>query len=156
VYDHLRAALATTGTMEFPPKSSTEVPKQHLKTYSCRVRRKCQRLRSNGSIGSGPSCSLTSLLKPPHAGHSRLSPIVRQDLSADQVLGALAARALATAGHTVYVSMRETKGRMRPQLKEVEKYADERQLIFARSNCIFPQYFMVRNWLCEYGLSLDV
>ena len=68
VYDHLRAALATTGTMEFPPKSSTEVPKQHLKTYSCRVRRKCQRLRSNGSIGSDPSCSLTSLLKPPRAG----------------------------------------------------------------------------------------
>ena len=52
--------------------------------------------------------------------------------------------------------MRETKGRMRPQLKEVEKYADERLLIFARSNCIFPQYFMVRNWLSEYGLSLDV
>src|SRR5712672_1671860 len=37
--------------------------------------------------------------------------------------GALAARALARAGHTVYASMRETKGRNAPQVKEVEKYA---------------------------------
>src|SRR5437764_8390730 len=39
--------------------------------------------------------------------------------------GALAARALAKAGHTVYASMRETKGRNAPQVKEVEKYATE-------------------------------
>lgn len=31
--------------------------------------------------------------------------------------GALAARALARAGHTVYASMRETKGRNAPQVK---------------------------------------
>jgi NAD(P)-dependent dehydrogenase (short-subunit alcohol dehydrogenase family) len=37
--------------------------------------------------------------------------------------GALAARALAKAGHTVYASMRETKGRNGPQVKELEKYA---------------------------------
>jgi NAD(P)-dependent dehydrogenase (short-subunit alcohol dehydrogenase family) len=37
--------------------------------------------------------------------------------------GALAARALARAGHTVYASMRETKGRNADQVKEVEKYA---------------------------------
>ena len=37
--------------------------------------------------------------------------------------GALAARALARAGHTVYASMRETKGRNADQFKEVEKYA---------------------------------
>src|SRR5437870_5495024 len=37
--------------------------------------------------------------------------------------GALAARALGEAGHTVYASMRETKGRNAPQVKEVEKYA---------------------------------
>src|SRR5712671_8114181 len=37
--------------------------------------------------------------------------------------GALAARAVARAGHTVYASMRETKGRNAPQVKEVEKYA---------------------------------
>src|SRR5882762_9999240 len=37
--------------------------------------------------------------------------------------GALAARALARAGHTVYASMRETKGRNAPKVKEVEKYA---------------------------------
>jgi NAD(P)-dependent dehydrogenase (short-subunit alcohol dehydrogenase family) len=37
--------------------------------------------------------------------------------------GALAARALACAGHTVYASMRETTGRNAPQVKEVEGYA---------------------------------
>src|SRR6266576_921338 len=39
--------------------------------------------------------------------------------------GALAARALAAAGHTVYASMRETKGRNAPQVKELEQYAAE-------------------------------
>ena len=37
--------------------------------------------------------------------------------------GALAARALARAGHTVYASMRQTIGRNAPQVKEVEEYA---------------------------------
>ena len=37
--------------------------------------------------------------------------------------GALASRALARAGHTVYASMRETTGRNAPQVKEVEEYA---------------------------------
>jgi NAD(P)-dependent dehydrogenase (short-subunit alcohol dehydrogenase family) len=39
--------------------------------------------------------------------------------------GALAARALARAGHIVYASMRDTAGRNAPQVKEVEKYAAE-------------------------------
>ena len=39
--------------------------------------------------------------------------------------GALAARALARAGHTVYASMRETTGRNASRVKEVEKYAAE-------------------------------
>jgi len=39
--------------------------------------------------------------------------------------GALTARALARAGHTVYASMRETAGRNAPQVKEAEKYAAE-------------------------------
>ncbi len=39
--------------------------------------------------------------------------------------GALASRALARAGHTVYASMRETTGRNAPQVQEVEKYAAE-------------------------------
>jgi len=39
--------------------------------------------------------------------------------------GALAARALAHAGHTVYASMRETTGRNAPQVEEVNKYAAE-------------------------------
>jgi len=37
--------------------------------------------------------------------------------------GALTARALAKAGHIVYASMRETKGRNAPQVKEIERYA---------------------------------
>jgi len=39
--------------------------------------------------------------------------------------GALTARALAKAGHIVYASMRETKGRNAPQVKEIERYATE-------------------------------
>src|SRR6266481_5261957 len=39
--------------------------------------------------------------------------------------GALAARALARAGHTVYASMREATGRNAPQVQEVKKYAAE-------------------------------
>ena len=39
--------------------------------------------------------------------------------------GALAARGLARAGHTVYASMRETIGRNAPRVKEVEEYATE-------------------------------
>jgi len=39
--------------------------------------------------------------------------------------GALAARALAHAGHTVYASMRETAGRNAPQVAEVGSYATE-------------------------------
>jgi NADP-dependent 3-hydroxy acid dehydrogenase YdfG len=37
--------------------------------------------------------------------------------------GALAARALARAGHTVYAGMRQTTGRNVPQLKDVKEYA---------------------------------
>lgn len=39
--------------------------------------------------------------------------------------GALTARALADAGHTVYASMRETQGRNAPKVEEVKKYAAE-------------------------------
>ncbi len=42
--------------------------------------------------------------------------------------GALAARALAHAGHTVYASMRETLGRNAPQVAEVARYAAEHGL----------------------------
>ena len=42
--------------------------------------------------------------------------------------GALAARALAQAGHIVYATMRETTGRNAPQLAEVERYAGEHGL----------------------------
>ena len=39
--------------------------------------------------------------------------------------GALSARALAKAGHVVYASIRQTKGRNAPQVKEIERYAAE-------------------------------
>jgi NAD(P)-dependent dehydrogenase (short-subunit alcohol dehydrogenase family) len=39
--------------------------------------------------------------------------------------GALAARALARSGHTVYASMRGTAGRNAKQVKEVQKFASE-------------------------------
>jgi NAD(P)-dependent dehydrogenase (short-subunit alcohol dehydrogenase family) len=42
--------------------------------------------------------------------------------------GALTARSLALAGHTVYASMRETKGRNAAQVKEVEQYATEHKV----------------------------
>ena len=42
--------------------------------------------------------------------------------------GALAARALASAGHTVYASMRETSGRNAPQVKDAEKYAADHKV----------------------------
>ena len=42
--------------------------------------------------------------------------------------GALAARALAHAGHTVYASMRETTGRNAPQVAEVTRYAAEHKV----------------------------
>ena len=41
--------------------------------------------------------------------------------------GALAARALADAGHTVYAGMRETGGRNAAAVKAVEEYATERK-----------------------------
>jgi NAD(P)-dependent dehydrogenase (short-subunit alcohol dehydrogenase family) len=42
--------------------------------------------------------------------------------------GALTARSLALAGHTVYASMRETKGRNAAQVREVEQYAAEHRV----------------------------
>jgi NAD(P)-dependent dehydrogenase (short-subunit alcohol dehydrogenase family) len=42
--------------------------------------------------------------------------------------GALAARALAHAGHTVYASMRETTGRNAPQVAEAARYAKEHKV----------------------------
>jgi NAD(P)-dependent dehydrogenase (short-subunit alcohol dehydrogenase family) len=42
--------------------------------------------------------------------------------------GALAARALAHAGHTVYASMRETTGRNAPQVAEAARYAAEHKV----------------------------
>jgi NAD(P)-dependent dehydrogenase (short-subunit alcohol dehydrogenase family) len=42
--------------------------------------------------------------------------------------GAMAARALAHAGHTVYASMRESEGRNAPQAAEIARYAEEHKV----------------------------
>jgi NAD(P)-dependent dehydrogenase (short-subunit alcohol dehydrogenase family) len=42
--------------------------------------------------------------------------------------GAITARALAQAGHTVYASMRETAGRNRPQVEAVKKFAADNRV----------------------------
>src|SRR4030081_2665574 len=42
--------------------------------------------------------------------------------------GALAARALARAGHTVYASMRQTTGRNAPEVAELKQYAAEQKV----------------------------
>jgi NAD(P)-dependent dehydrogenase (short-subunit alcohol dehydrogenase family) len=47
---------------------------------------------------------------------------------ASSSFGALAARALARAGHTVYASMRATAGRNAPQVKAVEQYTAEHKV----------------------------
>ena len=55
--------------------------------------------------------------------------------------GALAARALAHAGHTVYASMRETTGRNAPQVAAVQQYAAEhcsRQLKIDQAKADLP------------------
>jgi NAD(P)-dependent dehydrogenase (short-subunit alcohol dehydrogenase family) len=44
---------------------------------------------------------------------------------ASKGFGALTARALAKAGHAVYASMRETKGRNLPQVEEAKKFAKD-------------------------------
>jgi len=46
-------------------------------------------------------------------------------IGASSGFGALTARALAKAGHTVYASMRETRGRNAPQVEETKKFAKD-------------------------------
>jgi NAD(P)-dependent dehydrogenase (short-subunit alcohol dehydrogenase family) len=48
--------------------------------------------------------------------------------------GALAARALARAGHTEYASMRDTTGRNAPQVEETRRFARITTSICARLN----------------------
>ncbi len=64
-----------------PATSYISIRKSPSKPHRCRVRRKRQRLRSNGPIGSDPAFSLTSFLRLIAPGYSRLSPIVSEDLS---------------------------------------------------------------------------
>jgi NAD(P)-dependent dehydrogenase (short-subunit alcohol dehydrogenase family) len=67
-------------------------------------------------------------------GRGSITLLRLEDIAMKQVIiitgassgfGALAARALADAGHTVYASMRETAGRNAPQVAAVKHYATE-------------------------------
>ena len=49
-------------------------------------------------------------------------------------LGALTARRLAEAGHTVYATMRETGGRNAKQVEAARKFAPRKMLIFGQQN----------------------
>ena len=53
--------------------------------------------------------------------------------------GALAARALAMAGHTVYASMRETAGRNAAQVEAARQFASQTEWIFARLSSTSPR-----------------
>jgi NADP-dependent 3-hydroxy acid dehydrogenase YdfG len=46
-------------------------------------------------------------------------------IGASSGFGALTARALAKAGHTVYASMRDTVGRNAPQVEEAKQFAKD-------------------------------
>src|SRR5207245_220959 len=70
---------------------------------------------------SGPMAAL----REPKGQEGRSMKTVIVITGASSGFGALAARALAQAGHTVYASMRGTTGRNAPQVAEAQKYAAE-------------------------------
>src|SRR6266581_6906870 len=74
-------------------------------------------------IGS-PLRSTKSKTKEQHITRAAMKKVI-VITGASSGFGALTARALAKAGHIVYASMRETKGRNAPQVKEIERYATE-------------------------------
>src|SRR5438094_823892 len=74
-------------------------------------------------IGS-PLRSTKSKTKEQHITRTAMKKVI-VITGASSGFGALTARALAKAGHIVYASMRETKGRNAPQVKEIERYATE-------------------------------
>ena len=74
-------------------------------------------------IGS-PLRSTKSKTKEQHITRTAMKKVI-VITGASSGFGALTARALAKAGHIVYASMRETKGRNAPQVKVIERYANE-------------------------------
>src|SRR5213595_2994026 len=74
-------------------------------------------------IGS-PLRSTKSKTKEQHIRRTAMKKVI-VITGASSGFGALTARALAKAGHIVYASMRETKGRNAPQVEEAKKFAKD-------------------------------
>src|SRR5438094_10426716 len=74
-------------------------------------------------IGS-PLRSTKSKTKEQHITRAAMKKVI-VITGASSGFGALTARALAKAGHIVYASMRETKGRNAPEVKESKKFAKD-------------------------------
>src|SRR5207247_8570826 len=79
-------------------------------------------------IGS-PLRSTKSKTKEQHIRRTAMKKVI-VITGASRGFGELTARALDKAGHIVYASMRECKGRNAPQVVEVEAYAAERSLAY--------------------------
>ena len=60
--------LITRLLFKYPSAITLPTVAARSKTHSCRVRRKRERLPSNGLIQSNPAISLSPLLAPPSAG----------------------------------------------------------------------------------------
>src|SRR5580704_5271826 len=73
---------------------------------------------------TGHSCQRRIRLTEPCPQESHMKYVIVVT-GASSGFGRMASNALAQAGHTVYASMRETAGRNKPQVANVERYAKE-------------------------------